>query len=192
MTCGTPSIDNAGGQAVFYCATIPLFGAPGLATTEPVVMARSLFQALEPGESVIGLADSVLTGPNGEEIEPALAAGHVTVRQPPPTETPEEPTSTPEPPTPPASTETPAPEPTPTSGALGAEVAVTPPPAPTSQNASTFSTPRALVSVTAAGVGSESPADGSSGTLLVGLLLALGGLGLAGGAVALRKARRES
>lgn len=79
VICGPTAIDNDAGIGVLFCAAVPLFGAPGVSTTQPVVLARSLFRARAPGMSVIDLEGTYLQGPNSEAIASTLSNGSVTV-----------------------------------------------------------------------------------------------------------------
>lgn len=80
VICAPPVIDNAGGSGVLFCTTVPLFGAPGVATAEPVVMARTLFKAKSLGSTALDLSDSYLKGPNEEAIASTSTGATVTVR----------------------------------------------------------------------------------------------------------------
>lgn len=79
VICGPTAIDNDLGIGVLFCAAVPIFGAPGVSTAQPVVLARSLFRAKAPGMSVIDLEGTYLQGPNSEAIASTLTNGSVTV-----------------------------------------------------------------------------------------------------------------
>lgn len=185
--CGEPTIDNGAGQAVLFCAAIPIFGAPGVSTVEPVVFARSLFRAEDPGTTAIDLSGSYLEGPNEEAIDATISNGSVTVASahlaPQPTAT-AQPERTTEP--------TRAPVPSLEAEATTTDFAEQSP----TRTESTFATPQTLVTMTAPVAGSgfrDQDAGTVNRTWLLGLAVA--GMSVAAGGVAVyrrRYRRREN
>ena len=90
VICVTGHIDNVGGRVSANCTAIPLFGAPGVSTSEPTPLLQSSFTALAPGTSALALSGP-LSSPDGTPLGATLGTGAITVNaeQPPP----EEPTS---------------------------------------------------------------------------------------------------
>ena len=90
VICVTGSIDNVGGSVNANCTAIPLFGAPGVSTSEPTPLLQTSFTALAPGTSALALSGP-LSSPDGTALGATLGTGAITViaEQPPP----EEPTS---------------------------------------------------------------------------------------------------
>ena len=67
VICVTGQIDNAGGSVNATCTAIPLFGAPGVSTTNAVTLLHASFTALAAGVSSLTLSGS-LSGPTGTAI----------------------------------------------------------------------------------------------------------------------------
>jgi hypothetical protein len=82
VLCGTPEIDNAQGLAATFCQALPLFPAPGLATTDAVALVTTRFRAKAAGVSSIDLTDSYLESPQRVQIGATLFAGSVEVTAP--------------------------------------------------------------------------------------------------------------
>lgn len=78
VICVTGQIDNVGGSVNANCTAIPLFGAPGVSTTEPVTILEGSFTALAVGTSPLTLS-GVLAEPDGTPIDAEIGSGEINV-----------------------------------------------------------------------------------------------------------------
>jgi hypothetical protein len=78
VICVPGQIDNAGGSANATCTAIPLFGAPGVSTTEAVPLLHASFTTLAVGTSALTLSGS-LSGPKGTAIAASFGGGTIRV-----------------------------------------------------------------------------------------------------------------
>ena len=77
VICVTGEIDNVGGSVNATCTAIPLFGAPGVSTSEAIPLLHASFAAVAPGVSQLELSGA-LFGPDGEVISADFETGTVT------------------------------------------------------------------------------------------------------------------
>lgn len=80
VICVTGQIDNAAGNVNATCTAIPVVGAPGVSTTEPVALLHASFTTSTPGTSALTLAGS-LSGPDGTRIAAIFQRGTIHVTQ---------------------------------------------------------------------------------------------------------------
>jgi hypothetical protein len=78
VICVPGQIDNAGGSANATCTAIPLFGAPGVSTTEAVALLHASFTTLAAGTSALTLS-GLLSGPTGTAIAASFGGGTIRV-----------------------------------------------------------------------------------------------------------------
>jgi len=78
VICVTGEIDNSGGRVNATCEAIPLFGAPGVSTTDAVALLHASFTALAAGTSPLTLSGT-LSGPEGTPIATTFEGGTLAV-----------------------------------------------------------------------------------------------------------------